>query len=582
MLIATIRHTRIRCKMEQAEFCARLRTEVGRHKDGFRTDSAAFLVWYLVNFFRLDEQSAKDAVCDDTGDKGIDAIWIDETENNEEIYLFQSKFSPDDDAEQGDNDLRNFVGAKTWFESEESVNELLIGTANAQLKSLVTGLKIPEKISKGWEVNLVFVTNKKLNNDGTEFLKANIDKLEADDISSLFAKYTYIAEEEAVPSETVLDVTIPQIIGYTLVPNVAVKVLAIRAKELLKLNGIKDTTLFSKNVRYNLGLTRVNKHIRATIKKRIEHAKFFLYHNGITVVCEKLEELNGAVKITKYSVINGCQSMITFYQNSSFISDDIYVLLKIIEIPSNSPVSVDDITYWQNNQNAISVRDLKANDVIQRAIQRDFEKVFLHKVLYRRQRGDSKAGYEEVVERDEAAQLITAFYLGLPQITHLRNSLFGEKYFEVFSRNINAPKIYLAKKIYEIISQNADRLQFKPICNYGLARFLILAAVGEILKEDAEGQEVLTNPKDYVSGAQLEALKKAVEKVVQFLMLDIDAFIEDWLRTNNNFFDYKNFFKNSESVRNLLQYIKTSHKKTLVRHPEDSFSKIYDLASTGA
>jgi len=561
--------------MNQTEFSAKLRAEVKRYKDGFRQDSAAFLVWYLVNFFRLDEQDARDTICDNSGDKGIDGIWIDETENNEEIYLFQSKFSPNDNVDQGDNDLRNFVGARSWFDSEKSVKELILGTANAELKSLITGLKIPERISKGWEVNLVFVTNKVLDTNAKEFLKANLDKLEADDAQNLFNKYTYVAEEEAVSAQTLLNVNIPQIIEYNLVPDIKVRVLAIQAKELLKLNGIKETTLFSKNVRYSLGQTRVNKDIRATIKKADEHAKFFLYHNGITLVCKKIEPSADAVKISDYSVINGCQSMITFYQNSLLLSDNIYVLLKIIEIPPNSQVSVDDITYWENNQNAITVRDLKANDLIQRAIQREFDAMFQHKVLYRRQRGDSKEGYDEVVERDEAAQLIAAFYLGEPQITHLRNSLFGERYFEVFSRNISAPKIYLAKEIYQVIDDNADRIKFKPINNYGLAKFFILHAVSEILREDTKGQEILNNPKDYVKDEDLKILKKAVEKLVQYLILDIDNFIEDWLREHDNFFDYKNFFKNKENVRTILQYVKTNHKKTLIRHPEDSFNNIF-------
>ena len=80
--------------MDQTQFSTKLRAEVERFRDGFRESSAAFLVWYLVNFFRISEQDAKDAVCDKIGDKGIDGVWIDETENDEEIYLFQSKFSP--------------------------------------------------------------------------------------------------------------------------------------------------------------------------------------------------------------------------------------------------------------------------------------------------------------------------------------------------------------------------------------------------------------------------------------------------------------------------------------------------------
>ena len=150
--------------MNQAEFATKLRSEVEQYEEGFKHPSAAFLIWYLTNFFRISEQKAKDSVCDNTGDKGIDAIWIDETSDEEEIYLFQSKFSPYDNRVQGDNDLRNFLGAKRWFDSVESVQKLLEGTANQELKSLIIGLGIPERVSKGCKVSAIFITNKTVSN----------------------------------------------------------------------------------------------------------------------------------------------------------------------------------------------------------------------------------------------------------------------------------------------------------------------------------------------------------------------------------------------------------------------------------
>ena len=102
--------------MNENEFALKLRSEVERFTEGFRNASAAFLIWYLINFFRISEQDAKDSVCDSAGDKGIDGIWIDETEDEEEIYIFQSKFSPFDRRHQGDNDSGNFPGAKSWFD----------------------------------------------------------------------------------------------------------------------------------------------------------------------------------------------------------------------------------------------------------------------------------------------------------------------------------------------------------------------------------------------------------------------------------------------------------------------------------
>src|SRR5260221_4617524 len=112
------------------EFYNRMREEVSEFSIG-RGESSAFLIWFLENFFRLETQEAIDSVCDQTNDKGIDGIYVDEEE--EKIYLFQSKYSPTNDQDQGDNDLRNFIGARQWFNDEASINNLLSSTASSDL-----------------------------------------------------------------------------------------------------------------------------------------------------------------------------------------------------------------------------------------------------------------------------------------------------------------------------------------------------------------------------------------------------------------------------------------------------------------
>ena len=43
-----------------------------------RNESAAFLIWFLENYYRLDTLEAIDSVCDQRGDKGVDGIYINE------------------------------------------------------------------------------------------------------------------------------------------------------------------------------------------------------------------------------------------------------------------------------------------------------------------------------------------------------------------------------------------------------------------------------------------------------------------------------------------------------------------------
>ena len=167
------------------------------------------------------------------------------------------------------------------------------------------------------------------------------------------------------------------------------RVYAIPARELMKLNGIQDKTLFYRNVRYGLGITRVNREIRKTIKDTSKHDKFFLFHNGITLVCDKLVEDGNSVELTNYSVINGCQSMITLYESRDMITDGMQLLAKVIQLDQTSDL-VADITYYTNNQNPIRLQDLRADDRVHKGIQAQFTELLDKQVLYKRKRGESE------------------------------------------------------------------------------------------------------------------------------------------------------------------------------------------------
>ena len=56
-----------------------------------RTESAAFLIWYLENYYPLDRLEAQDAVCDSKGDKGVDGIFV--NDDDQTITIFQSYIS---------------------------------------------------------------------------------------------------------------------------------------------------------------------------------------------------------------------------------------------------------------------------------------------------------------------------------------------------------------------------------------------------------------------------------------------------------------------------------------------------------
>jgi hypothetical protein len=426
----------------------------------------------------------------------------------------------------------------------------------------------------------VFVTNKNFNLHAKEYIKITKD-LEAYDCNNLFNKFTYFADEENTFPPKELFVTNHSKIEYNLPDGTISKVYSIKAKELTKLEGIQDRTLFYKNVRYGVGKTRVNESIKDTIYMQSEHNNFFLYHNGITIICEKLDEdlEHNKISLAGYAVINGCQSMLTFFENKDKLSNNLFVLVKVIQLNLISPM-VGKITYYANNQNSISLKDLKSNDSVQKALQAEFKELFNNTILYKRKRGESEEGFDKIIEKDFAAQIIEAVYFGGPHNTHLKQKLFGEEYTKIFSRKINAEKIYLATMLYNTVDENSKLLDNENIRNYGLSLFFFSHILSEIMKQDKLGEDILKNPKDFVT-TNKNVLIEALKKIWELVTPDINYEIKEYSDEHENFFDYKNVFKNSKFIETMTGRIKSDYIRLTRRDNAYCFSSIYNSFLSG-
>jgi hypothetical protein len=85
-------------------------TNFQKYIDPARSESASFLVWYLENYYRLDGGDAVDAVCDQRGDKGVDGV--DVNSSDETIVVFQTTISQKVNTTIGDKSLREFAGTR--------------------------------------------------------------------------------------------------------------------------------------------------------------------------------------------------------------------------------------------------------------------------------------------------------------------------------------------------------------------------------------------------------------------------------------------------------------------------------------
>jgi hypothetical protein len=76
----------------------------------------------------MDDTSADDAICDGSQDKGIDAIYVDEL--NEEIVVFQSKTVESANKTIGDTSLKEFAGTLNQLSTIEKIGLIEKGNAN--------------------------------------------------------------------------------------------------------------------------------------------------------------------------------------------------------------------------------------------------------------------------------------------------------------------------------------------------------------------------------------------------------------------------------------------------------------------
>lgn len=149
-------------------------------------------------------------------------------------------------------------------------------------------------------------------------------------------------------------------IGMPEMPGIPQSYMAIvKAKDYVdsllvdEIGGLKES-VFEENVRSYLGGNNdVNQAIQATLRDGSKKSLFSVLNNGITIVAPDLTLTPNTkeVSLTNYQVINGCQTSSTLHENYSALSDDVNIVVKLIQAPDND-VS-EDIIAATNSQSDI-------------------------------------------------------------------------------------------------------------------------------------------------------------------------------------------------------------------------------------
>jgi hypothetical protein len=547
----------------------------GPYLTGNRTRSTALLAWFLEHVWRLEPEDVDDAICDGGGDKGIDAMYVDE--DLREITIFQAKCRDASNKTQGDSDLKTLVGSAIYFESPEKIDALLDSGPNAELVSLVGRLKIRERVAEGAHAaRLVFVTNGELDVSGKDYVAAHDGSeppLDVWDQPRIAAVAVRTQRPELLPDLVELTAVAPPA-TKDLDGNTTLAVGLVPATELVtKLPGIADLSIFDPNVRLGLGRTRINRELAKTVTTPEEHALFPAYHNGLTVLTNKLSVQENLLTLEGVSVVNGCQSLLTLHDNATALTDELTILVKAIQVDTAGDLP-DKITYRTNNQNSVDIRDQRSRDRIQRDLQASVHETFGNAFGFSIRRGE-RLDAAELFSNESAAQMIMAVYLREPWNAVRKVRLFDADYHRIFNKSITAHRLYLLHLITEAVNTARDALRPDLASSFSSVRFTLAALLADVLRESAQGLVLLDEPQRYLPDLRDEVLAAlvALAREVAESTNNHVANEESEASENGEIYDPKVAFKSKPGVQKLENEVIRMSKR-LAQRDETYFFQI--------
>jgi hypothetical protein len=454
-IISTIR--------EQAE------NELHIKNDEPKLKSLAFVQLCVKTTLDLDDNHTFDCLTEGGGDFGVDAMHISDVYDDEfTVSLFQAKYKNNlkGDGHFPEDGIKSLINAIRYLFDPtaklQHINKRLLVKVE-EARSLIRDGKIPQIRSLAC-------------NNGLRWNESAEEEIRRADFGSQVT-WEHINHDSLI---SILQALKPvkdslQLSGKAIVEDMEfsrVLVGRISVSEIASLIERHGERLLERNIRRYLGLqgNRVNEGIRNTLTGS-EKNNFYFYNNGVTFICDNfsynaLQDGNYQVRVENLQIINGGQTCITIYktlrhpQQSLLLNQDehnpqAYVLLRLYQLPRDNDDLVQKITYATNSQNPVDLKDLRANDELQRRLELDIQQLGFS---YRRKRIDVVGTRSSDITSGAAAEAILSVWRERPhQAKFLTREHFGKLYNQIFTEQLNGAQVILAVLLYRISENRRKR-----------------------------------------------------------------------------------------------------------------------------
>lgn len=424
------------------------------YKNNYSNDGERFVAWYLRNIHNLDPIEARDCITDGAGDKQIDAVYIDD--QAQVVYIVQGKFYSQTSVNA--EPLREVLSSWVQIKNLDALQE----AANNRLKRKI--LDISDALKDDYEVIFELITTSSLSDDAEKDLEAYNNQLSSDpSISASIAlvdadglKFRYDEALNRARPYINYDFTVEP--GKFMELNIGgtkAVIAAIPLKECIKIPGVKDGSLFRRNVRQSLGNSnKVNKGITKTIRN--DSKDFFFYHNGITAICSKLHAAGDTISTRELNVVNGCQSLSTIYNCSEAVkkADNAYVLFRFYEIKDTE--TADKISISTNSQSAVKARDLRSNDKNVLMMKKAYEQKYPDGYFITK-RGENvntaKYNTDHVFNLTDLGKALCAWHSQRPILSYSETRIFDKNFSQLFHKDYPPENMQALKELMDEVKK---------------------------------------------------------------------------------------------------------------------------------
>lgn len=442
-----------------------IKTYVECYKKDYQLNSIVKAFSYLCLDFilSLQQDEMEEALTEGEMDRGIDAVYIDESSSVATIHIFNFKYT------------EKFTKIKNNFPSNE-VDKILtiikqILDKDKNLKKQVNPMLF-EKVANIWKIfesqNPHFVIylcsnleNNLIQSESSRFEreinKYNNFQVRYFNINNLVNLLTDKGRKKIDGEIRVIDTNyFAKIDGdvRALVANVDVE-------EILKLatnnfQGNIQEDIFNDNIRLFLKYrSRINKNIKETALADDSY-KFFYFNNGLTLTCSKFQYENRRsplVKLENVQIVNGGQTVNALYDAYCENKDNVKNVNLLVRIYETTGGALpQDIAEYTNSQNPVKNRDIRANDLIQKKLEKE---LIVRGYYYERKKGFYRNKPKaKRLDSEKIGQVLMAFYNDMPgDAKNKKRLIFEDKFEEIFSEDLTGEKVLLAYLLYQAIEQ---------------------------------------------------------------------------------------------------------------------------------